>query len=77
MQLAHGLLQVAVSRGARLFEAEALEFHDRVRAGFLDLASGDPKRYAVIAASAAPDQVASAIIDAVKPFVAALTASRP
>src|SRR5258708_48210 len=26
MQLAHGLLKVAVSRGARLFEAEAIEF---------------------------------------------------
>ena len=39
-------------------EAEALDFHERVRAGFLQLAADEPARYAVIAATGAPDQVA-------------------
>ncbi len=54
-------------------EAEAIEFHDRVRAGFLDLAKADPTRYAVIPATGAPDQIATAIMAAVEPFLAALT----
>jgi len=46
-------------------EAEALDFHERVRAGFLQLAKADPARYAVIAATGAPDQVADAVLTAV------------
>jgi dTMP kinase len=51
-------------RGDRL-EAEAFDFHERVRAGFLQLAKADPARYAVIDAAGAPDQVASAVQAAV------------
>jgi dTMP kinase len=46
-------------------EAEAIDFHERVRAGFLQLAKTDPARYAVIAATGAPDQVADAVLGAV------------
>ncbi len=46
-------------------EAEALDFHERVRAGFLELAKAEPQRYAVIAATGAPDQVAEPIRAAV------------
>jgi dTMP kinase len=46
-------------------EAEAIDFHERVRAGFLQLAKNDPARYAVIAATGAPDQVADAVRAAV------------
>jgi dTMP kinase len=46
-------------------EAEALDFHERVRAGFLQLAKAEPARYAVIAATGAPDQVADAVLAAV------------
>jgi dTMP kinase len=46
-------------------EAEALEFHERVRAGFLQLAANEPARYAVIAATGAPDQVADGVRAAV------------
>jgi dTMP kinase len=42
-------------------EAEAIDFHERVRAGFLQLAKSDPARYAVIDAAGAPDQVADAV----------------
>jgi dTMP kinase len=46
-------------------EAEAIDFHERVRTGFLHLAKADPQRYAVIAATGAPDQVADAVRAAV------------
>ncbi len=46
-------------------EAEALDFHERVRAGFLQLAANEPARYAVIAATGAPDQVADVVRAAV------------
>ncbi|RKR89793.1 thymidylate kinase [Micromonospora pisi] len=57
-----GLLRVT-SRGAgkdRL-EAESLDFHDRVRDAFLDLAAADPKRYLVLDGSGPVDQIAAAI----------------
>lgn len=38
-------------------EAEALDFHERVRQGFLDLAGADPDRYLVVPADQPPDQV--------------------
>jgi dTMP kinase len=39
------------------FEAERLEFHQRVRAGYLELAANNPGRYAVVDASAPTDAV--------------------
>ena len=56
-------LRRARGRGGRAdrLEAEAMEFHTRVRAGFLALAQAAPARYAVIDASGAPDQVADAV----------------
>ena len=39
------------------FEAERLEFHQRVRAGYLELAAKHPKRYVVVDASAPTDAV--------------------
>ena len=45
----------AVSEGR--FEAERLEFHQRVRAGYLELAAQHPKRYAVVDASLPTDAV--------------------
>lgn len=43
------------------FEREQLEFHERVRQGFLDLARTEPHRFRVIDASATVDQVAKRI----------------
>jgi dTMP kinase len=43
------------------FEAESLEFHRRVRHGFLALAKREPKRFAVLDASLPPDTLESAI----------------
>ena len=39
---------------------ESLEFHQRVRAGYLDLAQREPKRMVVVDASLAKDQVTQA-----------------
>lgn len=48
------------------FEAEFdLDFHRRVRAGFLALAAGEPDRFVVIDAAAPTDDVAAAVRDAV------------
>jgi dTMP kinase len=59
-------LRRARGRGGRLdrLEAEALDFHTRVREGFLTLAAADPNRYAIVDASGAPDQVADGVLAA-------------
>jgi len=43
------------------FEAERLEFHQRVRAGYRALAAAEPARFAVIDAAPGPDAVAEVI----------------
>lgn len=47
------------------FEAEARAFHERVRAGYLELASKESGRYRVIDAAASPEQVTRSVIEAV------------
>jgi dTMP kinase len=43
------------------FEREKLEFHERVRAGFLDLARQEPERFRIIDAAQSADDVSLAI----------------
>lgn len=50
-------------------EAEPLEFHERVRQGFLDLAAHDPDHYLVVPAGGTPEQVHAAIRPAVEPWL--------
>jgi dTMP kinase len=45
-------------------EAESVEFHARVRQGFLELAGRDPKRYLVLDADAAPGAISSSVVAA-------------
>lgn len=67
------LLDLDVAAGAARRhdeEADRIEaadgaFHDRVRRGFLELASSDPDTWAVIDASASPDEVAEHVLAAV------------
>ncbi|WP_310527528.1 dTMP kinase, partial [Nocardioides sp.] len=47
-------------------EAQSLEFHHRVRQGFLDLAAADPDHYLVLDARAPVDHIAGAIQTRVK-----------
>lgn len=55
--------------GADRIESEPLEFHQRVRQGFLDLAAADPEHYLVIAAGQSPEDVHAAIRPAVEAWL--------
>ncbi|WP_159602709.1 dTMP kinase [Agromyces humi] len=57
---ARGRLDEARTRYDRL-EAEASEFHDRVRAAYLSLAEAEPERFLVVDASRPVDEIAGAI----------------
>jgi dTMP kinase len=61
---AHGLGRRTSS--ADRLESEPLQFHDRVRRTFLDLADTDPKRYLVLDASGDPGQISKRIQAAVR-----------
>ncbi|MGN6242094.1 MAG: dTMP kinase, partial [Motilibacteraceae bacterium] len=50
-------------------EAEPLEFHRRVREGFLALAARAPERYLVLDATLPPEQVAAAIRERLEPLL--------
>lgn len=60
-----GLSRARGSAGGDRIESEALEFHERVRAAFLEFARAEPSRYAVIDASAQIGAVAEAVRDKV------------
>ena len=54
------------TRSADRLEAEPLDFHERVRAGFLGLARAQPERYLVLDASQPADEVSRQIQDRVR-----------
>jgi dTMP kinase len=54
------------ARSADRLEAEPLEFHRRVRAGFLALARAEPSRYLVVDATRPVDEVSQEIKDRVR-----------
>jgi len=57
-----GLRRVAARGGeADLLESESIDFHERVRYAFLDLASADPGRYLVLDASRPVDEIAASV----------------
>ncbi|MGE0086140.1 MAG: dTMP kinase [Desulfococcaceae bacterium] len=58
-QISNGERTAAESR----FEAEKLAFHEKVRAGYLDMAQKEPERFRIIDASLSPEQVREKIID--------------
>jgi len=54
--------QGAVTRSAEdRFEMENMEFHERVRAGFLKLARAEPKRFRIIDAARSVDEISDEI----------------
>jgi dTMP kinase len=55
--------------GRDRIEGQSLEFHQRVRQGFLDLAAADPDHYAVLDARAPIDVIAAAIRERVEPLL--------
>ena len=56
-----GLERVASRGAADRLESESIEFHERVRYAFLDLAAADPKRYLVLDASGDRDALAQQV----------------
>ncbi|MFH1965788.1 MAG: dTMP kinase [Acidobacteriota bacterium] len=50
------------------FEAEEIDFHRKVREGYLDLASKNPDRYSVVNGSGTPEEVHKRIMEALEPF---------
>lgn len=57
------------ARGEGRFEAESMDFHQRVRAGYLALARQDPERFRVIDAGRDEDPVRRDILAAVEEFL--------
>lgn len=55
--------------GADRIEAEPLEFHQRVRQHFLDLAGADPRHYLVVDGRRTPEQIHEAIRAGVEPWL--------
>ena len=55
--------------GRDRIEAQSLEFHQRVRQGFLDLAAADTDHYVVLDARAPIDDIAAAIRERVEPML--------
>jgi dTMP kinase len=60
-----GLDRASARGGAARFESKGLDFHERLRAGFLTIAQREPDRCAVIEANATPDAVCEAVWDVV------------
>jgi dTMP kinase len=54
------------ARSADRLEAEPVDFHRRVRAGFLALAAADPERYLVLNATLPPETVSQVIKDRIR-----------
>ncbi len=55
--------------GRDRIEGQSLEFHQRVRQGFLDLAAADPDHYVVLDARAAVAVIATAIRERIAPLL--------
>ncbi|MGB0415442.1 MAG: dTMP kinase [Coraliomargarita sp.] len=64
-----GMERVRARSGGQLdrMEREAIEFFEAVRAGYLELASGEPERFVVIDGAQSIETIESQICDAVKP----------
>lgn len=60
-----GLRRAEVRGGAARFESKGLHFHERLRAGYLEIARREPERCVVIDADAEIDAVTAAIAEAV------------
>lgn len=62
-----GLKRAAARRGSETrYESLPVDFHKRVRAGFLEIAKREPERCVLIDATGDVDTIAKAIADAVK-----------
>lgn len=61
--------QQQLGLGLTRLEAESMEFHQKVRQGFLDQAAAEPDRVKVIDAAGQPEEVAEAVWSLVEPLL--------
>ena len=61
-----GLLRKGSGYGNDRFEREALDFHHRVRQGYLEMARSEPKRWLILDASASPQIIADTVWELVQ-----------
>jgi dTMP kinase len=64
-----GLARARGRAAADRIEAESLDFHERVRQTFLELAAAEPRRYLVLDATRPAEELAAAVRDAVAPLL--------
>ena len=67
LPVATGLARRRAAADQNRLDRESLQFHRKVRAGFLDLAKRDPRRMKVVPAGAVQDAVARAVAHTVAP----------
>lgn len=67
-------LKRATEAGADRMEAESVEFHARVHAGFAAIAEAEPQRFVVVEATGTPDEVATAVWEGLSAHRAVRTA---
>jgi dTMP kinase len=63
---AEGLRRATGRTGADKLEAESIEFHEQVRGAFRALAEADPRRYMVVDARLAPEEISALVLARVK-----------
>ena len=63
--VAEGLRRAGKRAGSNRYERMGTDFHEKVRQGFLARARAEPERFAVVEATADPETVGAAILDAV------------
>ncbi len=56
-----GLARVAARGGHDRIESEVMEFHERVRSGYLEMAALEPGRWALVDGQGSPDDVAARV----------------
>jgi len=61
-----GLARVRDRGSPDRLEVESVEFHERVRYAFLDLAAADPRRYLVVDATQSPEDIAAIVVERVR-----------
>lgn len=59
----------ATGQGADRIESEAIEFHHRVRAGFLAIALREPKRFKIVDASGTAEEVHKRVLKLILPLL--------
>jgi dTMP kinase len=71
LPVAQGLERAGKRSSPDRFESEALDFFERVRQGYLDIAQGDPGRVRVVDASPGLAEVSAAIRQVIDDFIRA------